>query len=957
MENNSITREISSQQYKKHKHMKQNTAYIVPHTHWDREWRYPLWKNRMLLVEFMDQLLDILETNAAYKYFHLDGQSVIIDDYLQVRPDKKELVVKHVKSGRLGIGPWYTLPDLYPVNGECLVRNISKGIDTSNKYGGYPKVAYHSFGWGQISQFPQIYNDLGFELLFAGKRVSKERAPKSEFAWEGPDGSRVITSRFGEHSRANLFFNAYIAIKNGVNYFSPEYRYTWGESKQAIHDASPENQNTDYFIIDPDKEKWYPEKVKEGFLKAWKGYEKTHLQDDRLLMNGSDFSTPQPLLPDIIEQANKVIGDIEFKHANFTEYLNIIKEKLDDKNIPVVKGEMRDDGPADASANALATRMYLKLLNKKAENLLLYRAEPLAALLMAEGEEYPSEFFDIAWEYMLKSHTHDSINGVTQDKTANDVEYRLHQVIEITRVCIEKSIAVLARKLDLSLFEKDDVLLLCTNTSAIPASDILKAIVDIPREKNIWDFEFMDSGGEILPVQSIHRKERTTPVHDLENRALPLYHDRHEVYLDTGNIPAGGYKILKLVPKKTFPREGEWWPVARESSGREISKSPSEMENEHLKVSFNHDGTLNLLHKQSGNSFTNLHYFIDEGDMGDYWVHYPHYHNQIIDSRMATHRGWLAENGELAATYVVETTLLVPARGYRSNKGIEGESRRSSNLVELKLLSSFTLKKHDEKLLVKTKVKNTAKDHRLRLVLPTGIDATESIAGGHFSIEKRNVVQPGDETGKFYPEMQTKPMQQFVHVGNKKAGFTVLTNSFTEYELTRAEGILALTLYRSVENRICTEFRSSGYFPEQEGGQSLRYMEFEYALYPVKSDMADSKLAAEARAFNSPPFIYQVTPGKNGTLSPSSSFFSLEPSELIITALKKCNSRDSIIIRLYNPSGETTKGKIKFGRNITGAYKTNLVEERKHKLEHETRQMEIVLDKHKIETYEVILDK
>ena len=60
------------------------TNYIIPHTHWDREWRYPIWKNRMLLIEFMDELLDILDTDPDYHCFLLDGQAAPIEDYLEL---------------------------------------------------------------------------------------------------------------------------------------------------------------------------------------------------------------------------------------------------------------------------------------------------------------------------------------------------------------------------------------------------------------------------------------------------------------------------------------------------------------------------------------------------------------------------------------------------------------------------------------------------------------------------------------------------------------------------------------------------------------------------------------------------------------------------------------------------------------------------------------------------------
>jgi mannosylglycerate hydrolase len=94
-------------------------GYIVPHTHWDREWRYPIWQSRMLLVEFMEELLGILDSDPKYRSFVLDGQSVIIEDYLEVRPGNKDKVAKYIKEGRISIGPWYTLPDLYPIEGKA----------------------------------------------------------------------------------------------------------------------------------------------------------------------------------------------------------------------------------------------------------------------------------------------------------------------------------------------------------------------------------------------------------------------------------------------------------------------------------------------------------------------------------------------------------------------------------------------------------------------------------------------------------------------------------------------------------------------------------------------------------------------------------------------------------------------------------------------------------------------
>lgn len=189
---------------------KPNKAYILPHTHWDREWRYPLWKSRMLLIRFMEELLEILDRDPEYRCFLMDGQVAPILDFLEVMPEQSERVRGHIQDGRIAVGPWFTLPDLYPLDGECLVRNLLRGTREAAALGGCLTVGYNSFGWGQTAQFPQIYAGFGIDFIICAKKVSNERAPQSEFLWQSPDGTAILTSRLGEHARGNFYFNTYL---------------------------------------------------------------------------------------------------------------------------------------------------------------------------------------------------------------------------------------------------------------------------------------------------------------------------------------------------------------------------------------------------------------------------------------------------------------------------------------------------------------------------------------------------------------------------------------------------------------------------------------------------------------------------------------------------------------------------------------------------------------------------
>jgi len=102
-------------------------AFIVPHTHWDREWYKPFEYFRNELVKLIDDLLDILSKKDYY--FMLDGQTIILEDYLEIRPEKKNELLNHIRNRKIVVGPWYILPDEWLVNQESLIRNLEFSYD------------------------------------------------------------------------------------------------------------------------------------------------------------------------------------------------------------------------------------------------------------------------------------------------------------------------------------------------------------------------------------------------------------------------------------------------------------------------------------------------------------------------------------------------------------------------------------------------------------------------------------------------------------------------------------------------------------------------------------------------------------------------------------------------------------------------------------------------------------
>src|SRR5512138_1510536 len=87
------------------------TAHVVSHTHWDREWYRTFQDFRARLVAMVDDLLDLLDRDPAYRASYWDGQTVVIDDYLEIRPENAGRLRQAFRSGRLYTGPWFIQPD------------------------------------------------------------------------------------------------------------------------------------------------------------------------------------------------------------------------------------------------------------------------------------------------------------------------------------------------------------------------------------------------------------------------------------------------------------------------------------------------------------------------------------------------------------------------------------------------------------------------------------------------------------------------------------------------------------------------------------------------------------------------------------------------------------------------------------------------------------------------------
>jgi len=399
--------------------------HVVSNSHWDREWGYPFEETRLLLLKFMDELLDLLDTDPEFHSFTMDSQTLCVEDYLELRPERRADIEKHVKSGRLIVGPWYSLPEEYICNGESLVRNLVVGHRSADSLGKVSKIGYTPFSYGQTSQIPQIYNGFDIDTIIFYRGIN---TPKCEYILEGPDGSRLFGSRFGTMSR----FSYYIYVYRVLRYGSDEVftRYDWDRGAAPFRLASDARPREHYYILDDKKKQWNDAPIREQLLKLVRD-ESEHFSSRHIVaMQGFDSSNPDPEETRIMKLCQELLPEHDIRFSSLEEYMNGIRAEV--KDPIVLRGEFRDPGATGKwthlFGDVISARPRLKQANHASEVNLQRRAEPWSAVASMAGGEYLKTALDRCWRFLLQNHPHDTITGGGIDQMEKDSHFRFDQI-------------------------------------------------------------------------------------------------------------------------------------------------------------------------------------------------------------------------------------------------------------------------------------------------------------------------------------------------------------------------------------------------------------------------------------------------------------------------------------------------------------------------------------------------
>lgn len=920
--------------------------HVISNTHWDREWRYPFQRNRHMLVDMIDKLLDILETTPEYRAFHLDNQTIVIKDYLEVKPHKKPLIEKFVKEGRLFIGPWYILPEEYQVGGENLVRNLLLGTKISKEYGGFFRNGYSPFSWGQVSQLPQIYNGFGIDLIMFYRGINSLDAPKAEFLWEGADGTRALASRFSTMPRYNFYFYVYRPVVH--NEFFSDVAYPWSRGGTPFHFADSLLYEEDYYTVNP-VDQYFEEhiipQVNDIIDHQADDFSTKHV----LWMEGHDSSGPNKKTIRILKDARRLFPELDIRHSTLEEYGNAIRDEIDSASLKLVTGERRSAQFDHRSGNlygyTTSARMYLKQANFDAERWLQYYAEPFNAIAGVLGKDVNDLFLDIAWEKLIENSAHDSIGGCSLDEIHEDMMNRYKQIIEISKGVFERAIKYLVQSIDASVFVSDGehqeeiILLTAINPTMYKRNGVVKAFIDIPKEYVDGAFSIRDKAGTLLQLQICSEAETQPVLEQMTDR--PMYIDmiRYECYIALSDIPSLGYSTFRVVPE--MPKSDSEELLANEKNGNTI------LENDNLRIRINADTTFDLLEKHSNQEFKGIGYLLDEGEAGTAWLHKPI--EPFVDSRICKPSISVTENGALSAKCRIDYVMMIPPDV--KNRDTNEECKK-----EMPVSVTLGLQKDSRRVDLNIELINNSESHRLRMMFPTNIDAPYHYGEGQFDVVKRSSERP-DTSEWIEQPMYDFPMHHFVDVSDENSGLAVLVDGLKEYEyMNDDEKTLAITLFRAFDFIIAPS--SIQDYTHQKGSQELGSKSYKMALYPHTGNWSEANVYKEAMLFN-----YDIRLVQTGYLHGDNdlcrSFISVDSDNVVLSAIKKSesvNAPDEYIIRLFNPTECDIETELKLSIPIKNAFLVSLEEVNIKPLQFENNSIPLFFGKKKIVSVKVCVE-
>ncbi|AHG91178.1 glycoside hydrolase family 38 [Gemmatirosa kalamazoonensis] len=740
---------------------------VVPHTHWDREWYHPVGRLRQRLVALVDELLD--DPVPPPGSFLLDGQGAVLDDYLAVRPERRDALAAAVRDGWLEAGPWYVLADELIPSGEALVRNLLAGRRTLAALGGSPPpVLYSPDAFGHAAALPVLARGFGCGVTIAWRGYGGARWPDGDAAWwRAPDGE------------ATLLFHL------------PPDGYEYGSSLPADPRRAADRWREMRAVLAP--------RARLGLV---------------LVQNGADHHARQRRWREALDALREAAAPDRVSHASLPAFADEAGRRARETELPTVQGELRDSyGYAWTLQGTFATRAAQKRRNAHAQRLLERDVEPwLALLALRDGvvgdgaDDGRRALLQAAWRTLLLCHPHDTLCGCSTDEVARAADARFDDAIAQGRGLRSDALALLlGHDADAAREQRSAwrPTLVVRNRAArarggateVELATFVRDVAVGPGSAGTWRpvkplgaTPHVRAGDDDLPLQILGRA---------------LRHDRVEAprhYPDDDIVEAAravvwvprldGHEVRAFAIAATAAESGAAGP------SHPVRVGDGTLDNGLLGVAVDARGRVSLRALGGAVHVESLVGFEDVGDAGDTYTHSP------VGAPLRS--AWFAgaktvDRGPLRGTLELRYRLRVPAalRVEPDADTFSRPTKRAGRHVEIPLTVRLSLDADASFVRVHVRGDNVARDHRLRVVFASGVRSESVLADAALGPVVRTpiAVPAGDAVAERPPD--TAPLHRWVARTDGQRTSALVSDGLGEYE-ARPDGAIAVTLVRAV---------------------------------------------------------------------------------------------------------------------------------------------------------------
>jgi len=836
---------------------------VVSHTHWDREWYLPAGRLRQRLVALIDELLDDRATDSP---FLLDGQAIVLDDYVDVRPERAAELATALQRGGLEAGPWYVLADELIPGGEALVRNLLAGRRTLRRFGASaPPVLYSPDAFGHPAALPLIARGFGFEIVIAWRGYGGARWPSGDTVrWQSPDGATVT-----------LFHLPPDGYELGSS-LPPDERDAAARWANLYRELSPRSRT--------------------GVL---------------LVQNGADHHARQERLDDAFRALARAAGGTAMERTTLARFASELLSRVKAASLPTIRGELRDSyGYTWTLQGTFATRARQKRRNAQAERLLARDAEPWAALAARAGRESRRHLTATAWRAVLLAHPHDTLCGCSIDDVARAMDGRLDDAFAQAAGIRDDAVAdLVGHPAVVARTRKDDwrSLVLVRNRAPRPRGGIAELeietfLADVPVgpgstppervRQVVWPrLLYGDVPVQLLATRRTNRRTES-PRHYPDNDLVEVR--RVVAWLP----PVSGYSVTPLPLD-----EGKGHAPLAEPT---VVGSSETLDNGVLRVQLETDGTISVGAADGSWLIPQAIAIEDVGDRGDLYTHSP-FGPVRIEARYL--RARVVHSGPLRAETETRWRIVVPSGADRRVAGARRDIAGSGFIdvrVRLRLDAGAPF------LRVGIDGVNGAAGHRLRVRLRTGIRNARVWADAAFGPVERVPIEVSEEERLMESPPPTAPLHRYVSLFAGDRGVTVYSDGLAEYEVD-SDGDVAVTLVRAVgdlsRNDLPERPGHAGWPVQTPEAQMFGPFASELALFPHGPRTPDTVDEIERTADDVLlPLVGTTLRSAIGDY-PATRGLELEGRGLALSTAKESEDGDWLVLRCVNVTDVTTTGR------------------------------------------------